>query len=225
MFSTASVVINGFVSKYFLPTEGMNSIPWWSGLVGYSSRGVLVKDTRDDDLDNVPFRWIRAPEAEVVRVRRMRALTALVLVAVSLGAGVLTELLSTSHPVPQAAIAPGQALGNALTRRPPTIAAASTMALPTARALEVKATGSYVSSVSASSGSSAVVLLNSGTTQRSRQQGDQPATVARISNGQRLSSPEPARDPATQDTRASPNSSKLGPAKDYQALRDYVLGR
>ena len=196
---------------------------------------MIVNDPRDDELGDVPFRWIRAPEAEAARVRRMRAIAALVLVAASLSAGVLIGRLSTSLPtaarqdqsaslksaVPsQATTAPEQS--SAPTESPQSVASPPTMALTSEPALAVKTAPSHESSVSPESGSP-VVVLNPGTAERTRQQDAQPAPGPTISNA-----PATGSDFAMREKQASPNrreSSNVGSERDYQALRNYMLGR
>jgi hypothetical protein len=206
---------------------------------------MIVNDPRDDELGDVPFKWIRAPEAEAARVRRVRAVAALVLVTASLSAGLVIGRFSTSLPMAagqdqsaslKSADAPEHVPGGAPTGSRQPVASRPTMALTSEPALEVKTGPTQESSTSPAQPPESgppLVLLNPGTAEKDRQQSGQPssgnARAPKISSAPSLSSSEASREPVMRDKEAASRdkreSSNAGSARDYQALRNYVLGR
>jgi hypothetical protein len=221
---------------YFLPAAPSHSMKWWRrGSKNQAGPGVLVHDTPDDDLDNVPFRWIRAPEAEMVRKRRARTIGALVLVTATLSAGVLLGRLSNDQRAghhdhnaflklslsPQPIAAPVEAVANSLAERLPPLVPIAAMALTYTQPLEVKTIISREIWVPGKS-SSSVTPLNPHSTETSRQRVDQPPSLPESSNIATESLATLGGDPR-QHRQLPPKSSNPDAAKNHKDLRDFVL--
>jgi hypothetical protein len=208
---------------------------WWRGSGG---PGVLVHDTPADDPDNAPFRWIRAPEAEMLRKQRARttgAFVLVVLVAAILSAEVRLERpygrQMAGHyiqnasveipPLPRSMTDPAEAVAGSTAARlaphVPTVAAA----LTSMRALETRTMASR--EVRAPSGSrSSVAARRPRITLASRKHVNQSPLVPGASKVATESPPARARHPR-QERELPASTASVAPAKSYEALRDFVL--
>jgi hypothetical protein len=198
-----------------------------------------VHDTPQDDRDNAPFRWIRAPEAEELRKQRARTLSAfafVVVVAATLSAEALLgrpySHNITGHHVQNAFLRipsspppiadPMESIASApterLTRHVPAIATAPT----NMRALETKSITSREIRVPSQSKSS-VAERKTRMTLASRKQANQSLLGPRVSKVATKSPPAPAHHDSGLDRKPPAKTASVAPAKSHEALRDFVL--
>ena len=217
------------------PSHWMNR--WGKGPKGQGRPGELVHDTPGTDLDNAPFRWIRAPEAVRLRSQRMRRTGALVLVAAALStqmlharldgqqaAGRYIQNIFLALPSPPSIAAPAKAVASALVERfagqVPMLATAPT----NVRALET-ATVAPQERRSPSRSTSQAVARNPRLSLASREHANQSLSLATPGVSEAAAQLPAMRIHASrQDSKLPPVSASAAPAANFAGLRDFVLG-
>ena len=213
IFRRASSLIN-HAAIYLLPAAAASAIQSWLVSTGYFRPGVLIKHTRDDDFDNVPFRWIRAAEVEAVHVRRVRAIMAPVLVAATLAVDTLVGGL-VAHPSVRALGAACQdALCKPARTKSQTIASARATRLATGWPKKVIITGSVEGSVFAEPGFSSAIPRHPHLTMASHHQDTTATPVPKVLQLLSEYSPELLATPVLAPRQALPTKSSPSSAKN-----------
>jgi hypothetical protein len=213
IFRRATSLIN-HAAIYLLPAAAASAIQTWLVSTGHFRPGILIKHMRDDDFDNVPFRWIRAAEVEAVHVRRVRAIVAPVLVAATLALDTLVGGL-VAHPSVRALSAACQdALCKPGRTNSQAIASARSIRLAAAgRPTKVEVTGSIERSVLAEPGLSSAIPRHPQSTMASHRQYTHATLVPKVLRGLSKYSPELPATSLLAPRQALPNESNLPPAK------------
>jgi hypothetical protein len=172
---------------------------------------VLVHDTPEQDPDNAPFRWIRAPEAEMIRRRRFRTMGACVLAAAatlvaSAQFGRFSGHQTAAHREPQALIRTSSVAPRPMTA-PIEAAVKPTTARETPDDFEIPREPA----------SSAAQPMPS------PEQADRHASIPRAASITVELRPLAADDQG-QDSRPPPAAPSQVPTEKYEALRDFVMG-